>query len=136
MKSRQNSDEIKGSAMKRRAGDALTRRELLASSLVGATLLGTSPSLLGQKSETTDRSAGARKGRRIIDSHVHLWKLPRNAPPMSDDATFPTGCCGSVPWMEVDRLPADYDARVGGPKVDKVVLVESSVGVTADKIMQ
>src|SRR4029077_15444002 len=77
-----------------------------------------------------------RQGRRVIDGHVHLWKLPRNAPPMSDDATFPTGCCGSVPWMEMDRLPADYDARVGGPKVDKVVLIESSVGVTADKIIQ
>src|SRR4029077_1360205 len=77
-----------------------------------------------------------RQGRRVIDGHVHLWKLPRNAPPMSDDATFPTGCCGSVPWMEVDRMPADYDARVGGPKVDRVVLIESSVGVTADKIIQ
>ena len=43
---------------------------------------------------------------------------------------FPTGCCGSVPWMEVDRLPADYDARVAGPKVDRVLLIESSVGVT------
>ena len=55
---------------------------------------------------------------------------------MSDSATFPTGCCGSVPWMEVDRLTPDYDARVGGPKVDKVVLIESSVGVTPDKIIQ
>lgn len=74
--------------------------------------------------------------RRVIDAHVHLWKLPRNAAPMNDNATFPTGCCGSVPWMEVDRLPADIDARVGGPKVDKVVLIESSVGVTPDKIIQ
>src|SRR5260370_33754816 len=55
---------------------------------------------------------------------------------MSDDATFPTGCCGSVPWMEVDRMPTDYDARVGGPRVDKVVLIESSVGLTPDKIIQ
>src|SRR5262245_23519794 len=114
MKNRQDSDKNTGSAMKRRAGDALTRRELLASSLVGATLLGSSEPLLAEKGQTADRSAGTRKARRIIDSHVHLWKLPRNAPPMSDDATFPTGCCGSVPWMEVDRLPADYDARVGG----------------------
>src|SRR5258708_2812558 len=38
--------------------------------------------------------------------------------------------------MEVDRLVADYDARVGGPKVDRVVLIESSVGVTPDKIIQ
>src|SRR5260370_40081197 len=55
---------------------------------------------------------------------------------MSDSATFPTGCCGSVPWMEVDRLIPDYNARVGGPEVDKVVLIESSVGVPADKIIQ
>jgi predicted TIM-barrel fold metal-dependent hydrolase len=38
--------------------------------------------------------------------------------------------------MEVDRLIPDYNARVGGPKVDKVVLIESSVGVTADRIIQ
>ena len=55
---------------------------------------------------------------------------------MSDNATFPTGCCGSVPWMEVNRMPSDYDARVGGPRVDKLVLIESSVGVTPDKIIQ
>jgi len=30
----------------------------------------------------------------------------------------------------------DYNARAGGPKVDKVVLIESSVGVTPDKIIQ
>jgi hypothetical protein len=33
-------------------------------------------------------------------------------------------------------MPADYDARVGGPAVDKLVLIESSVGVTPDKIVQ
>src|SRR5260370_3614314 len=55
---------------------------------------------------------------------------------MSESARFHSGCCGSFPGMEVDRLPADYDARVGGPKVDKLVLIESSVGVTPDKIIQ
>src|SRR5260370_37029909 len=79
---------------------------------------------------------GCQPGRPIIDGHVHLWKLPRNAPPMSDFATFPTGCCGSGPWMEVDRLILDYNARVGGPRVNKVVLIESSVGVTPDHIIQ
>src|SRR5260370_32308930 len=39
-------------------------------------------------------------------------------------------------WVEVVRLMAEYDGRVGGPKVDKVVLIESSVGVTQDKIIQ
>jgi predicted TIM-barrel fold metal-dependent hydrolase len=38
--------------------------------------------------------------------------------------------------MEVDRLVPDYNARVGGPKVDKLVLIESSVGVPPDKIIQ
>ena len=80
-------------------------------------------------------SAPKRQGRRIIDAHVHLWMLPRNAPPMSDNATFPTGCCGSVPWMEVNRMPADYDATPAGPAVDKLVLIESSVGVTPAPIV-
>ena len=72
----------------------------------------------------------------IIDSHIHLWKLPRNRPPINDSATFPAGCCGSMPWLEVDRLLPDYNARSGGRKVDQVVLIESSVGVPPDKIIQ
>src|SRR5437762_7337092 len=117
--------------------NAVTRRELIGGSVLGAGLLGAgATSLAAQEAKSTGSRGARRQGRRIIDAHVHLWKLPRNAAPMSDDATFPTGCCGSVPWMEVDRMPADYDARMGGPKVDKVVLIESSVGVTADKIIQ
>jgi predicted TIM-barrel fold metal-dependent hydrolase len=38
--------------------------------------------------------------------------------------------------MEVDRLVPDYNARAGGPKVDKLVLIESSVGTLPDKIIQ
>jgi len=38
--------------------------------------------------------------------------------------------------MEVDRLVPDYNARAGGPKVDKLVLIESSVGVPPDKLIQ
>ena len=118
-------------------GSDLTRRELMGGSVLGAAWLGAGASpLMAGSARSSDDSESDGKERRIIDSHVHLWKLPRNAPPMSDDATFPTGCCGSVPWMEVDRLPPDYDARVGGPKVDKLVLIESSVGVPADKIIQ
>src|SRR6266436_3780933 len=113
-------------------GSDFTRRELIGGAVLGAAWLGAGASPL--MAEDDSESDG--KERRIIDSHVHLWKLPRNAPPMSDNATFPTGCCGSVPWMEVDRLPRDYDARVGGPRVDKVVLIESSVGVPADKLIQ
>jgi L-fucono-1,5-lactonase len=69
----------------------------------------------------------------IVDSHVHFWKLPRNAPPMNDFATYPAG---SVPWLAVDRLVPDYNARAGANKVDKLVLIESSVGVPPDKIIR
>jgi L-fuconolactonase len=135
MKNRQTSQVCNGTT--RGVDGALTRRELIGASALGAGLLGAGATpLLAQSSESKGGAAARRQGRRVIDAHVHLWALPRNAPPMSDNATFPTGCCGSVPWMEVDRMPSDYDARVGGPKVDKVVLIESSVGVTPDKIIQ
>src|SRR5258708_13693216 len=113
-------------------GSDLTRRELIGGSVLGAAWLGAGASPL--MAEDDSESDG--KERRIIDSHVHLWKLPRNAPPMSDNATFPTGCSGSAPWLEHDRVPPDYDARGGGPKVNKLVLIESSVGVPPDKIIQ
>src|SRR6266446_1268014 len=134
MKNRQTSQVGNGSATTRGVDGALTRRELIGASVLGAGLLGSGATPL--KAAQSKDAALARRQRRVIDSHVHLWKLPRNAPPMSDNATFPTGCCGSVPWMEVDRLTPDYDARVGGPRVDRVVLIESSVGVTPDKIIQ
>jgi len=93
-----------------------TRRQILAASAVGV--------------------AAAFQKMPIIDSHIHLWKLPRNGPPVNDSATFPSGCCGSMPWLEMDRLLPDYDARPGGRKIDKVVLIESSVGVPPSKIIQ
>src|SRR4051794_35714788 len=100
----------------------LTRRKWMGASVAGAGLLGAAASSpLAEGAPARPAPTAKKQGRRIIDSHVHLWKLPRANAPMSDLGTFPTGCCGSVPWMEVDRLPADYDARVGGPKVDKVV---------------
>src|SRR6266567_7590827 len=89
------------SATTRRANGALTRRQLMgASVLLGTGLLAATATPLDADDEAEDGS----DRRPVIDSHVHLWKLPRNAPPMNDNATFPTGCCGSVPWMEVDRL--------------------------------
>jgi L-fuconolactonase len=140
MKNRQTSHVINGSPTLGGAEGALTRRELMGASVLGAAaLLGTGATpLTAENAQTMAAAHEARRqgGGRVIDAHVHLWKLPRNKAPMNDFATFPTGCCGSVPWMEMDRLIPDYDARVGGPKVDKVVLIESSVGVTADNIMQ
>src|SRR5713226_4145667 len=127
MKNAQRSHASEGSATTHGVDGALTRRELMGGSVLGAALLGAdAPPLMAQTTQAAARSLAARRERgRIIDTHVHLWKLPRNAPPMSDFATFPTGCCGSVPWMEVDRLVPDYDARGGGPDVDRLVLVES-----------
>jgi L-fuconolactonase len=131
VKNRQSLPVSNSPTTTRRANGALTRRELMGASLLGVGLAGTASMPL-----RADDDRGCQQGRPIIDGHVHLWKLPRNAPPMSDFATFPTGCCGSVPWMEVDRLIPDYNARVGGPRVNKVVLIESSVGVTPDHIIQ
>jgi L-fuconolactonase len=134
MKNPQDLSVRNSSATTRRANGALSRRELMGAAALGAGLVSTASTPLN--AESPRAKACRPDGTHIIDSHVHLWKLPRNAPPMNDFATFPTGCCGSVPWMEVDRLIPDYNARVGGPEVDKVVLIESSVAVPADKIIQ
>jgi len=118
--------------------EPLTRREWIGAALLGAGLSGTAAMpLLALDTQT---SAGVANGeaqgqprRPIVDSHVHLWKLPRNAPPMSDFASFPAD---SVPWLAVNRLVSDYNARAGAHKVDKLVLIESSVGVPPDKMIQ
>jgi L-fuconolactonase len=103
---------------------SLTRREWMGAALLGAGLSGTAAMPLRAQGEPR---------RPIVDSHVHLWKLPRNAPPMSDFASFPAA---SVPWLAVDRLVPDYNALASAHKVDKLVLIESSVGVPPDKIIQ
>jgi L-fuconolactonase len=133
MTNRQNAYVNDGSAT-RRLNESLTRREWMGATLLGAGLSGTAAMPL--RAQDAQTSAGVPKGeprRPIIDGHVHLWKLPRNAPPMSDFASFPAD---TVPWLAVNRLVPDYNARAGAHKVDKVVLIESSVGVPADKIIQ
>ncbi len=123
----------------------LTRRELMGAfgaSAVGAALLGADSTPL--KAQT----AGPRT-ERIIDTHIHLWKLPRSLPPVSDYGTYPGDsvdgfCCtinasnpsGVVPWLQRDALIPDYQGNWGGRRVNQVVIVESSVGVTATNIMQ
>ena len=82
-----------------------------------------------------DESMGEGMEMPIVDTHIHLWQLPRTEPPLSDDATFPTGCCGEIPWLEVDALMSDYNATPGGALIDHVVLVESSVATPPDKII-
>ncbi len=128
MKDRKTSDvEVSNSsATTSGAGGALTRRKLMGASVLGAGLLGASASPLGAQPKNSAQNHGVG---RVIDSHIHLWVVPRSAPPMSDFSIFPSELGVSVPYMDIDRLMPDYDARVGGPKVDKVVLIEASVGV-------
>ena len=68
----------------------------------------------------------------IVDTHIHLWKLPRTAPPMNDDGVFPPA---NVAWMHVDCLVENYVATAGGDKVDQIVVVEASGGSPPDKIV-
>ena len=138
MKNPQETRENDGSGTSHGADGALTRRELMGGSVLGAALLSTGATAA---SGPERRAVGAvrrseRGGGALSTATFTSGSFLAARPPMSDNATFPTGCCGSVPWMEVDRMPRDYDARVGGPKVDKLVLIESSVGVTPDKIIQ
>src|ERR1700688_2835083 len=62
----------------------------------------------------------------IIDTHIHMWKLPRSLPPMSDFGTYPGDptdgfCCsitpanpsGVIPWLQRDALIPDYLANWG-----------------------
>jgi predicted TIM-barrel fold metal-dependent hydrolase len=146
MKDRQYSQVSNGSASKRRANGALTRRELmgaLGASAVGAGLLGTSSRPL--EAQTALCPAGGP----IIDTHIHIWKLPRSSPPVSDFGTYPGTpadgfCCtvnasnpsGAVPWLQQDALMPNYQANWGGRRVNQVVVIESSVGVTPANIIQ
>ncbi len=123
-----------------RVGGALTRRGLmraLGASAFGAGLWKASSRLLEAQ------SLQAPAGPPIIDAHIHMWKLPRSLPPMSDGATYPGDptdgfCCtvnasnpsGVVPWLQQDALIANYLANWGGRRVSQVVVIESSVGVT------
>jgi predicted TIM-barrel fold metal-dependent hydrolase len=123
----------------------LTRRELMSG--LGAAALGAG--LLGASRPLTAQSAGRHAGGPIIDTHIHMWQLPRSSPPMSDYGTYPGTptdgfCCtinasnpsGAVPWLQQDALIANYHANWGGRRVSQVVVIESSVGVTPANIMQ
>src|SRR5882724_9581056 len=97
---------------------SLTRRNLmgaLGASALGAGFLGTT----GRPLNAAPRSGGP-----IIDTHIHMWKLPRSLPPMSDAGTYPGDatdgfCCtvntanptGVVPWLQQDALIPNYHAN-------------------------
>src|SRR5580700_9254658 len=125
---------------------ALTRREWMGAlgvSDLGAGLLG--PTSRPLKAQTCPVPAGGP----IIDTHIHIWKLPRSLPPVSDFGTYPGTptdgfCCtinasnpsGAVPWLQQDALMPNYQSNWGGRRINQVVVVESSVGVTSANIIQ
>jgi predicted TIM-barrel fold metal-dependent hydrolase len=123
----------------------MTRRDWMGT--LGASALGAG--LLGASSRSLDAQSSRSTSAPIIDTHIHMWKLPRSLPPMSDFGTYPGDsvdgfCCsinannpsGVIPWLQRDALIPDYLSNWGGRRVTQVVLVESSVGVTASNIIQ
>lgn len=123
----------------------LSRRDLMGA--LGASALGAG--LLGTTSRPLNAQSSRSTGGPIIDTHIHMWKLPRSLPPVSDFGTYPGDatdgfCCtvtaanpgGVVPWLQQDALIPNYLANWGGRRVTQVVLVESSVGVIPTNIIQ
>jgi predicted TIM-barrel fold metal-dependent hydrolase len=121
----------------------LTRRNFM--SALGATAAGAA--FLGSASRPLNAQASS--SRPIIDAHIHMWQLPRSLPPMGDFGTYPGDptdgfCCsisasnpsGAVPWLQQNALMSNYLANWGGRRVNQVVLIESSVGVTPTYIIQ
>jgi predicted TIM-barrel fold metal-dependent hydrolase len=124
---------------------SITRRMVMGG--FGASALGAG--LAGGASEHPNAQRSCISSGPIIDTHIHMWKLPRSLPPMSDFGTYPGDatdgfCCsitpsnpsGVIPWLQQDALIPNYLANWGGRRVNQVVLVESSVGVTSDHIIQ
>ena len=124
----------------------ITRRNwlgALGASAAGAGLLGEAsrPLSADEPSCSADRT--------IIDAHIHLWKLPRSSPPMSDFGTYPGDptdgfCCsitptnpsGVIPWLQQDALVPNYLMNLGGRRVSQAVLITSAVGVTPVHVIQ
>ena len=95
----------------------LTRRNWMGA--LGASALGAG--LLGDASRPLSAQPSCSAGGTIIDTHIHMWKLPRSLPPMSDFGTYPGDptdgfCCtitaanptGAVPWLQQDALIPNY----------------------------
>jgi predicted TIM-barrel fold metal-dependent hydrolase len=124
---------------------SITRRHAIGA--LGATAMGAG--LVNSTAGPLRAQLACTTGGTIIDTHIHMWKLPRSLPPMSDYGTYPGDptdgfCCsitpsnpsGVIPWLQQDALIPNYLANLGGRRVSQVVLVESSVGVTSVNIIQ
>jgi protocatechuate 3,4-dioxygenase beta subunit len=99
------------------------------------------------ESISAQSEANRREGRRlskgaIVDSHIHLWDLPRSGPvkanatgdlqatTLQDRSLFPEDCCGAIaPFWNYDFLISHYNQTPGGQKTSKIVLVEALPGV-------
>ena len=123
----------------------LSRRNFIGG--VGASAAATT--VLGNNGRRLDAEPSCLVDKTIIDTHIHMWKLPRSLPPMSDYGTYPGDptdgfCCsvtpanpsGIIPWLQQDALMDNYLANWGGRRVSQVVLVTSSVGVTPAHVIQ
>jgi L-fuconolactonase len=123
----------------------MTRRDLVGA--LSASALGVG--LVANASRPLNAEPACSTDGTIIDTHIHMWKLPRSGSPMFDFGTYPGDatdgfCCtinasnptGVVPWLQQDALIPNYLANWGGRRVSQVVLVESSVGVTSSHIIQ
>jgi len=85
---------------------------------LGASALGAG--LLGDASRPLSAEESAcSEGGTIIDTHIHIWKLPRSLPPMSDFGTHPgdptdgvllqitpANPSGVIPWLRCSKHPS------------------------------
>src|ERR1700748_3108062 len=110
----------------RRTG--ITRRMVMG--VLGASGLGAG--LAGSTSEPLNAQRSSVSSRPIIDTHIHMWKLPRILPPMSDFGNYPGDptdgfCCsvtpsnpsGIIPWLQQDALIPNYLSNWGGRRVSQ-----------------
>jgi len=67
----------------------------------------------------------------IIDTHIHLWKFPRQ-----HGETYPPKGTSRIEWLERDCLLPDYFASDGGDQINGVVLIEASGGPSGDQLLE
>ncbi len=110
----------------------ITRRNWMGT--LGASAVGAG--LVGSVSQPLSADPQCSTGGTIIDAHIHLWKLPRSAPPMSDFGTYPEHLGQVIPWLQQDALVPNYLMNLGGRRVSQAVLITSSIGVTPANVIQ
>jgi predicted TIM-barrel fold metal-dependent hydrolase len=92
--------------------------------------------------QAPERQAAANREVGIIDSHIHLWDLPRSGPvkaeatgefmatTLQDRSLFPEDCCTTaLPFLVHDFMMSNYRQTPGGRRVGSVVLIEALPGI-------